>query len=406
MDRDPALWPDLPYPAWRGTAATLQLWTQIVGKIRLSLTPWVNHSWQVALYVTARGLGTSPIPFGNEILEIELDFISHRLLARTSQGEERTLALEPQSVADFYSRVVDLLSAVGVSVSINEMPCEVPDPIRFSEDHTHAAYDAAAAHRFWRVLVQIDRGFKLFRSGFLGKVKRTSVLQHYGLKTLLYGVLLPGPHIGRRCGPQLQDIARRGFEVGVHTWDHVRWQDGVARASEPWTRRELTLARDQFAEVFGRAPLVHGAAGWQTNRYVPALERELGFRYASDTRGTGPFVPLLDHGAAAVPQLPTTLPTLDELIGRVDPVDHLLAVTAGAPAGDHVFTLHAELEGGAYLPSFERLLRAWQQRGTRLTDLATYAAQLDFASLPRCSIVAGTVEGRSGRLAMQSQWKK
>src|SRR5882724_6780864 len=170
MDRDPAVWPDLPYPAWRGTAATLQLWTQIVGKIRLSLTPWLNHSWQVALYVTARGLGTSPIPFGNEILEIELDFISHRLLARTSQGEERTLALEPQSVAEFYSRVVELLSAVGVSVSINELPCEVPDPIRFSEDHTHAAYDAAAAHRFWRALVQIDRVFKLFRSGFLGKV--------------------------------------------------------------------------------------------------------------------------------------------------------------------------------------------------------------------------------------------
>src|SRR6202165_3607090 len=170
MDRDPALWPDLPYPAWRGTAATLQLWTQIVGKIRLSLTPWLNHSWQVALYVTARGLGTSPIPFGNEILEIELDFISHRLLARTSQGEERTLALQPHSVAEFYSRVVELLSAVGVSVSINEMPCEVSDPIRFSQDHTHAAYDAAAAHRFWRALVQIDRVFKLFRSAFLGKV--------------------------------------------------------------------------------------------------------------------------------------------------------------------------------------------------------------------------------------------
>src|SRR6266853_6128959 len=170
MDRDPAVWPDLPYPAWRGTAATFQLWTQIVGKVRLSLTPWLNHGWQVALYVTARALGTSAIPFGNEILEIELDFISHRLLARTSQGEQRTLALEPQSVAEFYSRVVELLSAVGVSVSISEMPCELSDPIRFSEDHTHATYDAAAAHRFWRALVQIDRVFKLFRSGFLGKV--------------------------------------------------------------------------------------------------------------------------------------------------------------------------------------------------------------------------------------------
>src|SRR5205807_2431460 len=165
------------------------------------------------------------------------------------------------------------------------------------------------------------------------------------------------------------------------------WQDGVGRASEPWTRRELTLARDQFTEIFDRPPVVHGAAGWQVNHHVPALEGELGFRYASDTRGTGPFVPAGDRSAATVPQLPTTLPTLDELIGRADlrgvePVGHLLAVTAGALPRDHVFTLHAELEGGAYLPSFERLLRGWQERGVRLTDLKGYAAQLDVARLP------------------------
>jgi peptidoglycan/xylan/chitin deacetylase (PgdA/CDA1 family) len=184
----------------------------------------------------------------------------------------------------------------------------------------------------------------------------------------------------------------------------------VERASEPWTRGELTLARDEFTEVFGRRPLVHGAAGWQMNRYVPALQQALGFRYASDTRGTGPFLPLLDHAAATVPQLPTTLPTLDELIGRpdlqgADPVDHLLALTDGAPARDQVFTLHAELEGGAYLGAFERLLRGWQQRGLNLSDLASYAGQLHFASLPRCAIVAGTVDGRSGTLALQSQWR-
>lgn len=249
---------------------------------------------------------------------------------------------------------------------------------------------------------------RAFRRGFLGKVKRTSVIEHYGIKTLLYGVLLPGPHIGRSCGAQMRDIANRGFEVGVHTWDHVRWQDGVARASEPWTRRELTLARDQFMEVFGRAPLVHGAAGWQMNRYLPELQQELGFRYASDTRGRAPFLPLLDHGAATVPQLPTTLPTLDELIGRTDlhgadPVDHLLALTGAGASREHVFTLHAELEGGKYLASFERLLRAWQQRGMQLTDLASYVATLDVRGLPRCRIVDGTVEGRSGTLALQSQ---
>jgi peptidoglycan/xylan/chitin deacetylase (PgdA/CDA1 family) len=248
---------------------------------------------------------------------------------------------------------------------------------------------------------------RVFRRGFLGKVKRTSVVEHYGVKTLLYGVLLPGPHIGRRCRSFLQDTAKRGFEVGVHTWDHIRWQDGVARASEPWTRRELALAAQEFTAIFGRAPQVHGAAGWQMNRYVPALERELGFHYASDTRGTGPFLPLLEGGAAPVPQLPTTLPTLDELIGREDlngedPVDHLLALTARSPEADQVFTLHAELEGGAYLGSFERLLRAWKARGALLTDLATYAGQLDLSALPRCSIITGTVAGRSGTLAVQS----
>ena len=170
MHADPALWPDLPYVTWRETATTLHLWTQIVGKVRLSLAPWVNHSWQVPLYVTARGLGTSAIPFGAENLEMEFDFIGHRLLARTSRGDERTLALVPQPVADFYSRVVDLLNRLGVPVSINELPSELPHPLRFSDDRVHGAYDPDAVHRFWRALVQVDRIFKLFRSGFLGKV--------------------------------------------------------------------------------------------------------------------------------------------------------------------------------------------------------------------------------------------
>jgi hypothetical protein len=163
------VWPELPYAAWRETAATLQLWTQIVGKIRLALTPWVNHGWQVPLYVSARGLGTSPIPAGTEILEMEFDFIAHRLSLRTSRGEERALALAPQTVADFYGRTMQALKDVGVTVTIHEMPNEVPDPIPFSQDRTHAAYDAEAAHRFWRALIQADRVFKLFRSAFIGK---------------------------------------------------------------------------------------------------------------------------------------------------------------------------------------------------------------------------------------------
>jgi hypothetical protein len=164
------LWPELAYPTWRDTAATLQLWTQIVGKVRLALTPWINHSWQVTLYVTARGLSTSPIPAAGEIFEIEFDFIAHRLLVRTSRGAERVLALEPQSVADFYHQLMDVLRGLGIAVTIHEMPNEVPDPTPFSKDRAHHSYDASAAHAFWRVLIQADRLFKHFRSGFLGKV--------------------------------------------------------------------------------------------------------------------------------------------------------------------------------------------------------------------------------------------
>jgi hypothetical protein len=169
MDGAATVWPDLTYPAWRDTAAALHLWTQIVGKVRLRLTPWVNHGWQVPLYVTARGLGTSSIPAGNEILELEFDFISHRLVARTSRGDQQALPLEPQTVADFHRRVIDLLNGIGVAVAINEMPNEIANPIRFPQDRTHFAYDPTAVHRFWRALVQVDRVFKLFRSGFLGK---------------------------------------------------------------------------------------------------------------------------------------------------------------------------------------------------------------------------------------------
>ena len=247
---------------------------------------------------------------------------------------------------------------------------------------------------------------RVFRRGFLGKVRRTSVVSHYGIRTLLYGVLLPGPHIGRRCAGVMRDVAQRGFEVGIHTYDHIKWQDGVARAGRAWTSRQLILAREEFVRVFAREPETHGAAGWQVNRDVPALEAAMMLHYASDTRGSGPFVPVVDGKEVMVPQLPTTLPTLDELIGRedlggLDPVDHLLSLTEGPE--DHVFTLHAELEGGAYLAGFERLLHEWRARGRALTDLATYAASLDRDRLPRCPIEAGSVPGRAGTLAVQGE---
>jgi hypothetical protein len=162
-------WPELPWAEWRKTALTLQLWTQIVGKVRLALTPWLNHGWQVPLYVSARGLTTSPIPVASDILEIEFGFIDHRLTCRTSRGEQRSLALEPQTVAAFYDRLLALLGKVGIEVAIYPRPNEILDPIPFPQDSEHRSYDRDAVHRFWRALVQIDGVFKLFRSGFLGK---------------------------------------------------------------------------------------------------------------------------------------------------------------------------------------------------------------------------------------------
>jgi hypothetical protein len=163
------MWPDLPYASWRDTLETVHLWTQIVGKIRLALTPWLNHSWHVPLYVTARGLGTSPIPIGDESFEIDFDFIGHRLVVRTSRGEEAGVPLAPQTVTEFYRRTFEVLNRLRVTVAIDDMPSEMANATRFSEDRSHASYDAAAIHRFWRALVQSDRVFKLFRSGFLGK---------------------------------------------------------------------------------------------------------------------------------------------------------------------------------------------------------------------------------------------
>jgi hypothetical protein len=162
-------WPVLNYAGWRDTAATLQLWTQIVGKVRLALSPWLNHGWQVPLYVNARGLGTSAIHAGGGLLEIDFDFVAQRLLVRTSDAAEAGFALEPMSVAAFYRRCMAALEGVGVKVTIDVVPNEVADPIRFPDDETHATYDAVAAQAFWRALIRADRVFRLFRTAFVGK---------------------------------------------------------------------------------------------------------------------------------------------------------------------------------------------------------------------------------------------
>jgi hypothetical protein len=165
-----APWPELPLAGWRDTYATLHLWTQIAGKIRLIRSPWLNHSWHVTLYVTGRGLSTSPIPDGTRTFEIEFDFIGHALRISTSDGAISEFALAGHSVASFYQRVMAELASLGIAVTIDEKPNELPDPIRFSEDTRHASYDADAVRRLFRILVNADRVFKQFRTGFLGKV--------------------------------------------------------------------------------------------------------------------------------------------------------------------------------------------------------------------------------------------
>ncbi len=168
-DASNSSWPSLPFAEWKDTAETLHMWTQIVGKIRLTLSPWTNHSWHVTLYVTSRGLTTSPIPHGSDTFEIQFDFIDHQLLIDKSDGARRRLELKPQSVAEFYRMVMKTLDDLGLAVTINTTPNEIENPIAFGQDEQHRSYEREYANRFWRVLVQSDRVFKEFRSRFCGK---------------------------------------------------------------------------------------------------------------------------------------------------------------------------------------------------------------------------------------------
>ena len=169
MSQHSDTWPALPLEAWSDTLATLHMWTQVVGKVRLVQSPWVNHSWHATFYVTARGLSTSPIPYGTRTFEMEFDFIAHQLAIRTGEGRAHQIPLEPQSVATFYARLMDALRTLDLSVKIYARPNEVPEAIPFEQDEIHRSYDREYASRFWRVLVQADRVLKIFRSRFAGK---------------------------------------------------------------------------------------------------------------------------------------------------------------------------------------------------------------------------------------------
>lgn len=261
---------------------------------------------------------------------------------------------------------------------------------------------------------------QVFRPGFFSKVSRTSVIEHYGLKTLMYGVLLPAPDIGRRCAEQMRAARDAGFECGIHTWDHRVWQDHVKTRDAQWTQQTMQRSHARFVEIFGARPATHGAAGWQMNAAAFRQLDQFGIAYSSDGRVmlnedgsitaaySGPHHLVVDGVQQACIQLPTTLPTLDELLGRtLDGTDistsniarKLLQLTA-APR-DHVFTLHAELEGQKLGPIFEELLRGWREQGYDLVSMGDYYHRVKGHMLPTFAMDWAELPGRSGAMIVQ-----
>ncbi len=247
---------------------------------------------------------------------------------------------------------------------------------------------------------------RVFRPGFLSKVSRTSVVSTYGLRTLLNGVLLPGPHVGRRNEAVMRLTQEQGHEAGIHCYDHIRWQDGLASMDRDEVFREFGKARAEFTRVFGTPALTAGAAGWQANAASLAAYDAADLLYGSDSRGTHPFFPRVDNTVFRTLQVPTTLPTLDELLGRPEyPADRIVAhyLALLRPDAVNVLTIHAELEGMRHQELFRNLLAALQDRGVRIERLDEQVRLLlaDRGSIPVCDLTQGTVSGRSGTLAVQ-----
>jgi peptidoglycan/xylan/chitin deacetylase (PgdA/CDA1 family) len=258
---------------------------------------------------------------------------------------------------------------------------------------------------------------RALRPGFFSKVSRTSVVEHYGLKTLMYGVLLPGPDIGKDCADYMRAARDAGFECGIHTWDHVVWQDNVRRKDAAWTQNQMQRSFARYQQIFGEAPRTHGAAGWQMNPHAFAQLDAYRMAYASDGRAM-----LKENGALADPeagpyrlqtsdqilncvQMPTTLPTLDELLGReidgsVIDLSNIAAtiLKLTEKQRNHVFTLHAELEGQKLAPIFEELLTGWRKQGYDCVSMADYYQAIKDADLPVRPLNWAELPGRSGEL--------
>lgn len=241
----------------------------------------------------------------------------------------------------------------------------------------------------------------------LGSLPRVPKLKCYGIGTLLSGTLLPGADIGARCRDVMRSVRQEGYEAGILALDRVRWLKRIAGAGEAWTAAEMRRARERYEDIFSAQALTHGAPGWRMNRYAYRYSQRLGYRHCSDTRGTGPFVPVVNGEIAACPQLPTTLPTLDEMLaGGLNPdeaVRRLLELSRKPPKDGHVHTLRAEIEGTAFEPVLRALLEGWRGLGQEPVSLRDYAAGLDLAHLPRRVIVEQEIPGVSGGVSAQGK---
>jgi hypothetical protein len=265
---DSSLWPELPYAAWKDTCETLHLWTQIVGKIRLAITPWLNHSWHVTLLVTARGLATPPIAYGARSFEMEFDFLDHVLWVRVSDGHFRQWVLRPMPVAEFHDELLILLNGLGIHVRINEMPNEIPGALRFTDDRVHRSYDGAWAQRFWRVLLTSHDVFSEFRTAFLGKASPVhffwgsfdlAVTRFSGRRAPAH----PGgvPHLPDAVAREAysHEVSSAGFWPGGGPIDFAAYYSYAYPAPEGYSRARVRPKEAFFSEELGEFLLPYDA---------------------------------------------------------------------------------------------------------------------------------------------------
>lgn len=248
---------------------------------------------------------------------------------------------------------------------------------------------------------------RVLRPGFFQKVSRTSVVELYGVRTLLNGTLLPAPHIGQRNGHVMRAVREAGFEVGIHAYNHYRWQDFVQTMTAAEVAAEFSAARDEFRRIFGTEAPTAGAAGWQSNARSRAAYDDANLLYASDTRGASPFFPRVEGRVFRTLEIPSTLPTFDELLGRPEfPDDDIVAHYLSLLREDrmNIFTLHAEIEGMGKRGLFRALLRACRKAGVEFVRLDAYAQELlaQRDTIPVCDQVMAEIDGRSGLLATQA----